>query len=233
MDNKQQTNIAAYRTEEALAKYSNYFLYPNERYLINKYFSKDKNVLDLACGGGRTTLPLHEMGFTCKGVDLSDTLINAAAKRFPYINFEQGDYCDLQEPDQSYSQVLLSHNGLDYAHPEENRIKAIKEIYRVLKPGGVFIFSSHNINSLHFSPYYFVNYKRLGWKLKNTLTAFQEKAYVLDLNMYAFFATNQYIIKQMERERFSLLELVGFRMSKNSFFTNFISPYNHFVFRKA
>jgi len=68
MENKAQINIESYRTDEAIEKYSHYNLYANEKYLFNKYFQKGKTILDLACGGGRTTVRLFEMGYQVKAL---------------------------------------------------------------------------------------------------------------------------------------------------------------------
>jgi ubiquinone/menaquinone biosynthesis C-methylase UbiE len=150
---KQKVNIDAYRTEEASEKYSNYALYPNEKYLFQKYYAPGTSILDLACGAGRTTVRLYEMGYKVKGVDISDILINAAKKRFSHILFEEGDYTKIMEKDSSYDNILISHNSLDYAFPEDKREKAISECARVLRKGGTLLMSSHNIKSLHFSPF--------------------------------------------------------------------------------
>jgi SAM-dependent methyltransferase len=42
---------------------------------------------------------------------------------------------------------LFSFNGIDYLHPEE-RHKALAEAFRVLRPGGRFSFSTHNLRVL-------------------------------------------------------------------------------------
>lgn len=230
MSNQAQVNIEAYRTDDAIEKYSHYGLFPNERYLFDKYFDKNKFILDLACGAGRTTVRLTELGYNVKGVDLSDKLIEIAKKRFPAISFEVGDYCDIKEDDASIDNILISHNGLDYAHPESQRIKAIRECSRVIKRGGNFIISGHNIKSLHFSPYYFK--ERSLWLMKNTLSAFGRKGYIYDLGMHTFYCSTDYCSKQITEHGFALKEIIGFRHSHNEFFIKYVSPYNHFVFER-
>ena len=229
MDN-QQVNIEAYRTDEAIEKYSQYSLFPNERYLFEKYFSKDNLILDLACGAGRTTLRLTELGYRVKGTDLSDKLIEIAKKRFPLIDFKVGNYCDIKENNSSIDNILISHNGLDYAYPESQRIKALLECSRVIKKGGFLIISGHNIKSLYFSPYYFK--ERKLWFIGNLFHAFQRKAYLNDLGMWTFYCSPEYCYKQVENCGFELKEIIGFRHSHKKMFIKYISPYNHFVFQK-
>jgi len=40
--------------------------------------------------------------------------------------------------------VFFSYNGIDYIFPEDKRVIALKEIDRILKNDGYFVFSSHN-----------------------------------------------------------------------------------------
>jgi SAM-dependent methyltransferase len=230
MKSKLDVNIASYRSDEAVEKYSNYGLYPNEKLLFGKYFRKNSSILDLACGAGRTTLRLHELGYQVKGSDLSDPLIELARKRFPQISFTVDSFTDIHEESSSFDNVLISHNGLDYAYPEEQRLKAISECARVLRDDGILIISSHNIKSLHFSPYYLKESK--WWMLKNMLKAFYSRAYIRNLGMWTFFCSPAYCIRQVESFGFRLEEMMGFRSSTNHFFNTYLSPYNHYVFRK-
>jgi ubiquinone/menaquinone biosynthesis C-methylase UbiE len=233
MVDKRAVNLEAYRTDDAIEKYSSYQLYAIEKYLFKKYYKANESILDLACGSGRTTLRLYEMGFSnVKGIDLSDVLINTAKKRFPYLQFEIGSYTDIKERDSSYDHVLISHNGLDYAYPEAEREKALSECNRVLKKNGTLILSSHNIKALHFTPYFFLHWRRAVWKFQNTFNAFRDKAYIRDLGMYTFYGSPVYVIDQVARHHFELIEVRGFRMSANGLFNKYISPYIHFVFRK-
>jgi SAM-dependent methyltransferase len=230
MTHELEKNIQAYRTDEAVEKYAYYGLYPNERYLFDKYFQPGSAVLDLACGAGRTTLRLHELGYEVRGYDLSDRLIESAKKRFPALDLRIGNYCEIPEADKSYDNILISHNGLDYAYPESARVQAIKECARVIRRGGYLIMSSHNIKSLHFSPYYLG--RRTPWMLRNSLKAFRARAYVFDLGMYTFFCSASYCVGQFSEQGFAIKEIIGFRSSHNKLFNKFISPYIHYVFQR-
>src|SRR3989338_8328332 len=54
------------------------------------------------------------------------------------------DAAQLDFPNNHFDYALFSFHGLDYLFPEEQRTRALHEIHRVLKPGGLFAFSSHN-----------------------------------------------------------------------------------------
>jgi ubiquinone/menaquinone biosynthesis C-methylase UbiE len=107
-------------------------------------------MLDLGVGGGRTTLHFAKWMREYVGVDYSQSMIRACRQRFagypPHIWFA---VCDaramgLFETD-SFDFILFSYNGIDYVG-HEDRLKILKEVWRVGKPGGYFCFSSHNLN---------------------------------------------------------------------------------------
>lgn len=119
-------------------------LLPPEEILFPHYIAGDHTVLDLGCGAGRTTSYIREMAGKVVGVDLSQALIEAAEEKYPDVDFKVMDAGKLDFPDNSFDVVVFSYNGLCYVHPEEKRITAIKEVNRVLKKDGIFIFSSFN-----------------------------------------------------------------------------------------
>jgi SAM-dependent methyltransferase len=223
-------NIASYRTAAAVAECSYYSLHPEEEYLFPKYYKANERILDLACGMARTTLLLHEMGIQVRGVDLSDVFINLARQRFPYLDLRIGSFDHIEEPDSSFDHVLISHNGIDCAYPESQRITTLCECARVLKPGGTLIYSSHNLKSLHwFSPYY---RNRLRWKLRNTVNAFKEKAYIQEDGEFLFYSSPDYVIRQSAQVGLSLIEMRGFARFSNERLDRYFSPYVTFVFAK-
>jgi ubiquinone/menaquinone biosynthesis C-methylase UbiE len=226
-----EQNLQACRADWAIAECSVYHLFPEEEYLFNRYYKSGERVLDLACGMGRTTLLLHEMGFSVRGVDRSEVLIHLARKRFPYLDLMTGSYDAIKEPDDSFDHVLISYNSLDLAFPESQRVTALHECARVLKPGGTFIFSSHNLKSMHwFSPYY---RDRLLWKFRNAFKAYREWAYVLEFGtIHNFYASAPYIVRQVESVGLQLLDMRWFQKLRVSRLDRYLSPYIHYAFRK-
>ena len=224
-------NLQAFKTSAAIDEYSVYLLYPEEKRLFAKYYKPGDRILDLACGLGRTTLLLHEMGLTVRGVDASEVFIKTARRRLPYLDLRVGSYDRIDEPPAAFSHVLISSNGIDYAFPESQRVATLGECARVLKPGGTLIYSSHKIKSLHFfSPRYRA---RLGWKFRNSLKAFHECAYVGDTGLYSFYAAREFVIRQTESRGLKFLDMVWLRMIGNERVDRYFSPYIHYVFQKT
>jgi ubiquinone/menaquinone biosynthesis C-methylase UbiE len=144
MTEEERSTQETFFSEGIVDVYSRYFLKDVERRLVEKYFNKDDLLLDIGCGAGRTTVVLHEMGYKVIGGDISKPMIERASERFPQIDFRILDACNMEFADASLSQVLFSFGGIDCVHPIEKRNQALNEIKRVLKPGGIFIYSSHN-----------------------------------------------------------------------------------------
>jgi len=119
-------------------------LLPPEEILFPKYIQKGDIVLDLGCGAGRTTLPIHELKARVIGTDLSEVMIDTARAKHPGIEFRVMDASRIDYPDEYFDVVVFSYNGLCYLYPEEKRNASIKEIRRVLKKNGKAIISSFN-----------------------------------------------------------------------------------------
>lgn len=225
-----EENFAVYDSPAALTELSTYLLHEDEEALIRKYFKPGAGILDLACGMGRTTLLLHEMGYKVRGVDRSKLLIDVAKRRLPYLDLQVGSYDAIDEPDNSFENVMISLNGIDYAFPVTQRLKALSECARVLKPGGIFLYSSHNLKSLHLLSPYYGNRKK--WKLKNCLKAFKDWTYLNEDGLHTFYGTPEVVVQQTEATGLKLIETAWFQKYGNERIDRFFSPYIHYVFMK-
>ncbi|MBD3347822.1 MAG: methyltransferase domain-containing protein [Candidatus Eisenbacteria bacterium] len=108
-----------------------------------------KRVLDIGCGAGRTTEFMRTLDVTYVGVDYSERMVRECAARFPDAECTQCDARDMScFGDESFDFVLFSNNGYDCLD-HNDRLSALREINRVLKPGGLFVFSSHNKDYEH------------------------------------------------------------------------------------
>lgn len=126
-------------------------LWQSEQYVIQKYIAQDANILDMGCGTGRTTFGMHKLGYkNMLGIDLTPAMVAEAIKLNQYfgteIKFQEGDATNLSLDSEQFDAVLFSFNGLMAIPGRENRYQACKEIWRVLKEDGIFIFTTHDRN---------------------------------------------------------------------------------------
>src|SRR5918992_2171874 len=122
-------------------------LFQGERELLDRFVRPGMRVLDVGCGYGRVTGPLLHRGARVCACDLNLAVLrqlqtNLASESTAAII--QADARSLPFKDRQLDVVLFAFNAIDMVFPETARIHVLQEIERVLRPGGYFIFSSHN-----------------------------------------------------------------------------------------
>jgi SAM-dependent methyltransferase len=154
-------NRSVYERPAIVAEYAAMTaLTPAEVILLERYEADivGKHVMDLGVGAGRTVPFLASRAASYVGIDFSQRMVDTCRQRFPHWRFCRGDARDLSDyATQSYDFVLFSFNGIDCVD-HSGRLRIIREVARVLRSGGIFIFSSHNLNvvgSGDFLPYVF------------------------------------------------------------------------------
>ncbi len=111
------------------------------KYMIKKSnISTNSNVLDIGCGNGEVDLEIvKSTGCKLTGIDLSGVRIENARKKITNslkgkLEFIHGSATNLPFNDNQFTHVI-SQATIYHIHDKQ---KAISEIHRVLKTGGVF-----------------------------------------------------------------------------------------------
>ena len=104
------------------------------------YLESGMTLLDCGCGPGTVTLGLAEAVAPAQtvGIDLEPSMVDratsfAAGRRTDNIEFQVADIRDLPFPDDSFDVVFTSAVLEHLGDPE----RALREIHRVVKPGGL------------------------------------------------------------------------------------------------
>ncbi|MBH8567034.1 class I SAM-dependent methyltransferase [Nostoc sp. CENA67] len=96
----------------------------------------DNQVLDLCCGSGQSTQFLVKYSQNVTGLDASPLSLRRAQQNVPEANYVEAFAENMPFADNLFD-VVHTSAALHEMQPEQLR-KIISEVYRVLKPGGVF-----------------------------------------------------------------------------------------------
>ncbi len=103
-------------------------------------------ILDIGVGGGRTVPLLTAISHDYTAIDYTPELVGICRRNHPGVRVLQMDARDMSAfADGSFGLVTFSFNGID-AVDYPGRLAILREITRVLKPGGLALFSTHNLH---------------------------------------------------------------------------------------
>ena len=141
-------------------------------------------ICDLGCGPGQIARYLHRKGVATLGVDLSPRMVAEAQKLNHEIHFHQGDMLSLPDADNSWGGIAAFYCIIHI--PRGKIVDAVREMKRVLIPGGVLLLSFHigdevkhldewwekpvNLDFAFFQPAEMENWlEEAGYKVEETL----------------------------------------------------------------
>ena len=117
--------------------------YEKKLQVTREYFQPTMEVLEFGCGTGSTAILHAPYVKHIRAIDFSSKMLEIArgkaeAKHIDNITFEQSTIEDLDVPERTFDVVL----GLSVLHLLKNKEEAIAKVYRILKPGGIFVSST-------------------------------------------------------------------------------------------
>ena len=128
----------------------------------NAFADQPVRVLDVGCGAGFLSNELSREGFALTGLDSSDRSLAVARLHDTTgaVEYELGDASNLPYPYCTFEVAC----AMDFLEHVDEPLEIIREITRVLKPGGLFFFHTFNRNLLS----YLIVIKGVEWFVKNT-----------------------------------------------------------------
>jgi ubiquinone/menaquinone biosynthesis C-methylase UbiE len=140
------------------------------RFLFDNYLIPGDKILDLGCGSGRYFLLLKEKGVNYFGIDIAEKLIEIAKNKYPEGNFQIVDALNFQFPTNFFDKVY-SIATLHHIPSKEFRLQFLREVKRILKPGGLLILTVwkfHQLKEIYLQFKYtilkLIGKTRLDWR---------------------------------------------------------------------
>jgi SAM-dependent methyltransferase len=117
---------------------------PLDRKLLDRFatsLQREGSACDLGCGPGHVARYLRERGAQVSGIDLSSAMVERARRLNPGIDFRQGDMLALSADDGTWAGIAAFYSIIHI--PRGDVIRALREVRRVLQPGGVLLLAFH------------------------------------------------------------------------------------------
>ena len=111
--------------------------------ILDRERVRPRTAVDLACGTGSVTKLLAEKGYEVTGVDLSEEMLTQAQQKVQDMACPPRFICqglqELRLP-RGVDLAVCALDSLDYITDPRDCAEAIRRTYKILNPGGIFIF---------------------------------------------------------------------------------------------
>ncbi len=163
------------------------------KHIDSNFPSRNLKVLDIGCGTGWHVKKMSEHGFEVHGIDASSKQFEAAKRNSGSNNINLGSVLNLPFENNSFD-VIYTINTLHHLADHNQQKKAMQEIERVLKPGGMLFIHEINVKNPIFRIYMdFIFPKLRGiddgteqWLNEEKIKTLCSALKVIDCNYYTF-----------------------------------------------
>ena len=117
---------------------------PEDQEILHRFsleIGDRRPVWDFSCGPGQTTKYLKNLGIEISGLDLSEKILEQARTIHPEIHFRKGNILELEFENDSIAGIVAFYAIVHFT--EEQAEIAFREVFRVLQPSGIFLFTYH------------------------------------------------------------------------------------------
>ena len=123
-------------------------LVPFEAAMIRRAFAPGQHVLDVGCGGGREAIPMATAGIQVTAMDFILPMVGAAVAYADTLQVRlralAADVTRLPFRDRTFDGATMVNQIIAFVPTRAERIAALRAIWRVLRPGGMLVMTTHN-----------------------------------------------------------------------------------------
>ena len=173
----------------------------HQRLLKAYYVAKDYvkgDLLEIGCGEGRGVSLLHDKVASYSGLDKIEEVVDSLNREFPQASFKQSVIPPLPYPDSSFDTVI-SFQVIEHIKDDKTYLK---EIFRVLKPGGIALLTTPNIKlSLSRNPWHIREYtaSQLTELCQTDFTTVELKGITGNEKVMQYYQENKESVKRLTR----------------------------------
>ena len=114
--------------------------------MLEARIPRGSKILDVGCGTGHLTRELIQRGYEAWGVDFSEAMVHYAHEHYDSDRFQAGDIERIPFPDNTFDAVVCL-GVMEYLEKDDT---ALREMWRVLKPGGRAVITTPSITCPFF-----------------------------------------------------------------------------------
>src|SRR5919199_563285 len=103
-----------------------------------------RRLLDVACGTGKSFLPMLARGYSVSACDISPTMVAEAQRKAPHVDVVVADMRALVWRS-SFDLVTCLDDAFNYLLSEDDLARALRGIAKALVPGGVLVFDANSL----------------------------------------------------------------------------------------